>query len=52
MGKKTITRVKVVGDKEEEINKTLKSLDEHYVVSVSPLPRGEVLITYAKKRAE
>ena len=52
MGEKTITRVRIVNDNEEAINKTLKSLDEHYVVSVSPLPRGEVLITYAKKRAE
>ena len=52
MGKKTVTRAKIVADSEEAINKTLKSLDKHYVVSVSPLPRGEVLITYAKKRKE
>lgn len=52
MGRKTITRVKIVGDSEEAINKTLKSFDEHHVVSVSPLPRDEVLITYAKKRRE
>lgn len=52
MGKKTVTRVRVVGNFEEAINKALKSLDEHYVIGVTPLSKDQVLITYAKKRAE
>ncbi len=49
MGDKTVVRVKIVEDDEESINKTLKKLDEHYVVSIVPLGEGRLLISYAKK---
>lgn len=52
MGNKTVVRVKIVGAYEDAINKALKELDEHYVVSIVPLNRDSVIISYAKKVAK